>query len=105
MCISEDIDLYIASGKDYFQKLDGEYKLYGAYSIYNRLRNHSKQLLLDYDQISNTMYQIGECFGNMFRHTNEFNAKIGDEKVTNYNIKTIIPRTKTSRTSSSASTT
>jgi len=37
------------------------------------MRKFSKQLLLDFDQLSNTLFNMGECFGQMYTVSNNFN--------------------------------
>eukprot|EP00331_Platyophrya_macrostoma_P012674 CAMPEP_0176409234 /NCGR_PEP_ID=MMETSP0127-20121128/2388_1 /TAXON_ID=938130 /ORGANISM="Platyophrya macrostoma, Strain WH" /LENGTH=561 /DNA_ID=CAMNT_0017788597 /DNA_START=47 /DNA_END=1732 /DNA_ORIENTATION=- len=47
--------------------------VYQSEPLYKKMRKFSKQLLLDFDQISNTLFNMGECFGQMYQVSNNFN--------------------------------
>ena len=54
------------------KKLSFSFKLF--YSIFEkRLRSLSKQLLLDYDNLSTTLFSMGDVFANLFNISQSFN--------------------------------
>ena len=45
------------------------------------MRKLSKQLLIDFDQLSNTIFNFGECFGSLHHLSSTFNKNINIGKV------------------------
>eukprot|EP01017_Pseudomicrothorax_dubius_P037480 TRINITY_DN5499_c0_g2_i8.p1 TRINITY_DN5499_c0_g2~~TRINITY_DN5499_c0_g2_i8.p1 ORF type:complete len:449 (-),score=82.50 TRINITY_DN5499_c0_g2_i8:47-1393(-) len=44
--------------------------------LYKRLRRLTKQLMVDYDKMSNTLYDMAESFSNLHKHISTFNDSI-----------------------------
>lgn len=55
-----------------------------AEPIYNNLKKLSKQLVVDFDNLSNTFYSMGDQYKSLFEITNEIaNNKASQDKVFN----------------------
>ncbi|CAK75248.1 unnamed protein product (macronuclear) [Paramecium tetraurelia] len=53
---------------------------------YKKLRKESKQLLLDFDQLSNTIYNMGQTCTDLYQFSNKFNQSISQGKISKLDI-------------------
>ncbi|CAD8061070.1 unnamed protein product [Paramecium sonneborni] len=53
---------------------------------YKKLRKESKQLLLDFDQLSNTIYNMGQTCTDLYQFSNKFNQSIPQGKISKLDI-------------------
>ncbi|CAD8087533.1 unnamed protein product [Paramecium sonneborni] len=53
---------------------------------YKKLRRESKQLLLDFDQLSNTIFNMGQTCADLYQLSNKFNQSIPQGKISQLDI-------------------
>lgn len=66
---NKSIENYLQRASEFLQNCE---------QIYKKMRKSSKQLILDFDQLSSTLFSFGDSFSNLYSQSNFFNKNITD---------------------------